>query len=138
MALLVGDLAAFNPATQAKAYSGRTDCPSTIPDRYAAAGTLYWKSASSTYGSLRIDAGLAAGATERVLVTTLPILGSGALAATTVAGGDRWISAAPAFSEAFAGVVGEPARCRRQQPRPLRGGRTATPPGGCAWPAPPR
>jgi hypothetical protein len=104
VAILAGALAGFDPATQARAWAGRTNCPSTIPDRYAAAGTVYAKTAGATYGSLRIDAGLAAGSTERVLVTNLPTLGGGALAATAVAGGDLWISASPAFSEAYAGV----------------------------------
>ncbi len=66
VALEVADLSGFDSAAKARAYAGRTDCPDSITDRYAAAGTVYVKSTGSTYGTLHLDAGVSAAGNERV------------------------------------------------------------------------
>jgi len=102
VALEVADLSLFDVASQARARSGRTDCPGSIADRYAGAGTVYFKTASSTYGTLQIDAGVTG--TERVRGTTLPTLGSGTVAAFETSGSDAWIARSTGFPEAWLGV----------------------------------
>ncbi len=57
VALDVGSFSSFDPAAQVKAWAGVTDCTGTSSDRFAAAGTLYYRTTSSTYGTLLIDAG---------------------------------------------------------------------------------
>ncbi len=103
----MANLGCFDPATQVEAGAGRTDCPGTIPDRYAAAGTLFVKTTGSTYGTLHVDGAATLGAGERLRATTLPALGAFTPTATTATGGDLWVQAASAFPESWLGVFVE-------------------------------
>jgi hypothetical protein len=77
VALLLEDLAGFDPATQAQARGGsRTDC-SWNPQEYASPGTVFVKTASSTYGDLHLDNGRHGSTPRTARATPLPALGEG-------------------------------------------------------------
>ncbi len=105
VSLEVASLAGFDPLAQVKAWAGVTDCSGTASDRFAGAGTLYYRSSGSTYGSLVIDAGDNFNATTRAArATVLPALGSGAPSSLTAAGGDAWLARSGGFAEHWLGT----------------------------------
>ena len=92
VALLVGDLGGFDPESQVSVAAGAAICGTEA--EYAAPGTVYRFDASSTYGVLRIDAGVAADGSDRDGASTeLPTLGRGAVAGLEVVGTDLWLTA---------------------------------------------
>jgi hypothetical protein len=105
VALFVPAFDGFDPYNQVKVWPGRTDCTGTASDRDAAPGTLYIKTAGSTYGKLSVDGGDPIGGIARSpKVTLLPTLGNGTLSTLTAAGGDAWLDRTAHFPEAWIGV----------------------------------
>jgi hypothetical protein len=98
IALHVEDLD-LDPTTQANVSGGFKVC-SGVPSLFAAPGTIYWKTADSTFGALLLDAeSHPAGGGERPVGTTgLPTLGSGSVSNWSVDGEDAWLQASPALS----------------------------------------
>jgi hypothetical protein len=94
VALVAGALSGFDPARQVQVAGGIQNGPH--PPGMAAAGTLFTKLPGQTYGSLRVDAGAAAGAASPVQATVLPAIGRGVIGSVTPAAGDpasAWITA---------------------------------------------
>src|SRR5262249_29478600 len=73
---------------------------------YAAAGTVFSKLASQTYGALRVDQGAGATGSPPVAPTALPGIGRGAGGAVTAAGSRLWVPPPEAAVKFSLGVPG--------------------------------
>ncbi|MCG8462274.1 MAG: Ig-like domain-containing protein, partial [Holophagales bacterium] len=72
---------------------------------YAAPGTIFVRDAAATYGRLIVDPGTGeSGADLGSEPTRLPLLGSGAVASTEVAGADLWVAGAAPFRARWHGA----------------------------------
>ncbi|HMB53892.1 MAG TPA: Ig-like domain-containing protein, partial [Thermoanaerobaculia bacterium] len=93
VAIEAATLTGFDPAVQVQVQGGRSR-----DGEHSAPGTLYTLLAGDVHGVLRIDAGEKSDDTDRLSIATeLPVLGSGAVAAAEVDGGDLWVTAGSAF-----------------------------------------
>jgi hypothetical protein len=106
VALYAGSLVSFAPETQIKTWGGGVYyCGlSSWNNRYAGAGTVYVKTASSTYGALYVDSGAESNGTKRLGPDVrLLDLGNGTVTAFEVAGADAWVTATDLFKSAWVG-----------------------------------
>jgi protocatechuate 3,4-dioxygenase beta subunit len=107
VALNVGTLTGFDPATQVKTWGG-TLWDNTAVIRYASPGTVLVKTSADTYGRLVVDSGKESSGAERTNsqtpLTPLPVLGTGAVTAFQVQGPDAWVTASSAFKPQWAGA----------------------------------
>jgi hypothetical protein len=108
VALYADSLAAgFAPETQIKAWGGGVHyCNlSSWGNRYAGAGTVYVKTATSTYGSLYVDSGTESNGNKRLgPEVKLPELGSGPVTAFEAAGADGWVTTGQTLAAAWLGA----------------------------------
>ncbi len=101
VSIVTGVFNGFDPAVQIKTWGGQNY--ETVKT-YAAPGTIFYKKSGDTYGSLLIDAGEVNGVDRVSPATELPVLGSGAVTATAVAGGDLWLSTGSGFAAKWRGA----------------------------------
>ena len=105
IAIWADSLVGFDPQTQAIAHGGTRDRTSGGPSGFAAPGTIYVRTAASTYGDLLVDNGVdGAGADRPSASTELPTLGDGAVVALTPAGADAWLEAGSALPQRWLGA----------------------------------
>ncbi|MCG8460246.1 MAG: hypothetical protein MI919_28520, partial [Holophagales bacterium] len=94
IAIWADSISGFDVQAQAKAYGGhRLNPNSTITDD-AAAGTIYVKRATDTWGELILNGFTPS---RPVPKTTLPVLAAGTVSATEAAGADLWLQASAPF-----------------------------------------
>ncbi|HSL83334.1 MAG TPA: hypothetical protein VLF66_11205, partial [Thermoanaerobaculia bacterium] len=106
VALDVGSLAGFDPATQVLVHGGALLNCGDDPVGYAAPGTLLVKHGGSVHGDLIVDNGTEADGTPRTQgrLTHLPALGEGPVVSFETDGGDAWITASAPFRARWDGA----------------------------------
>jgi len=103
IALEAGELAGFDPASQARAWGGAYSCGGQVA-LHGGAGTVLVRTGAQTWGDLTIDNGEDAGVDRVGPMTELLALGTGTVSSTEDAGADLWIAAATPFRPRWLGA----------------------------------